>query len=52
MLLRDKKVGAEKKIEKVHGSGIHCLTQVLNLGNLVDVIPDTIASKYAVFLFK
>ena len=39
MLLRDK-----YKVKK-----LYCLTQVSNLGNLVYVMPDTIASKYAVF---
>ena len=49
----DKKVGAEPKVKKYKVREFYCLTQISNLGNLVDVMPDTIALKYAVFiLFK
>ena len=50
MLLRDKKVGEEQKVKKYKVQEFYCLSQVSNLGNLVDVMPDTIALKYAVFI--
>ena len=46
MLLNDKKVSAEQKYKVQE---FYYLTEVSNLGNLVDVMPDTIALKYAVF---
>ena len=49
MLLRDKKGNAEQKVKKYKVQEFYCLTQVSNLGNLVDVMPDTITSKYVVF---
>ena len=53
MVLRDKKGNAEQKVKKYKVQEFYCFTQVSNLGNFVDVIPDTIALKYAVFiLFK
>ena len=50
MLLWDKKVIAEQKVKctRFKIQEFYCLTPVSNVGNLVDVMPDTIASKYAV----
>ena len=51
MLLWDKKVSAEQKVKytRFKIQEFYCLTPVSNLGNFVDVMPDKIASKYAVF---
>ena len=53
MLLWDKKVSAEQKVKytRFEIQEFYCLTPVSNLGNLVDVMPDTIALKYAVFFY-
>ena len=51
MLLWYKKVIAEQKVKclRFKIQEFYCLTPVSNVGNLDDVMPDTIASKYAVF---
>ena len=50
MLLWDKKGNAEQKVKKYKVQEFYCFTQVSNLGNLVDVMSDTITLKYAVFI--
>ena len=49
MLLSDKKVSTEQKVKKYNVQEFYCLIQVSNLANSFDVMPDMIASKYAVF---